>query len=63
MKFEDFNLDLTKLMKGYGVNPLDAGCDEDVAGSGTGTATTGCHGFTYEPKPHGCYTDWKKCPN
>ena len=34
MKFEDFELDLTKILKGYGVNPLDNGCDDISGGSG-----------------------------
>lgn len=30
MKFEDFDLDLTKITKGYGVNPLDDGVAPDT---------------------------------
>lgn len=35
MKFENFELDLTKILKGYGVNPLDNGCD-DISGGSSG---------------------------
>ena len=38
MKFEDFDLDLTKITKGYGVNPLDNGEAPDPGG----TYSDGC---------------------
>lgn len=39
MKFDDFDLDLTKIGKGYGVNPLDNGEAPDTGGISNYTRT------------------------
>ena len=36
MKFDGFDLDLTKITKGYGVNPLDDACAETIGESSGG---------------------------
>lgn len=53
MKFEDFDLDLTKIAKGYGVNPMQEGCDE-LIGSGGG-------GFTGESVNPGNSSSCVRC--
>ena len=45
MKFDGFDLDLTKITKGYGVNPLDAACAETIGDSSGGGFPSGSVNF------------------
>lgn len=64
MKFEDFELDLTKLPKSAGISPLSNDCEGLDEGSGGGSVTVNCSVgcVTYIPSDK-CYTKWKNCPN
>lgn len=64
MKFDGFDLDLTKITKGYGVNPLDDACAETIGESSGGGFPSSMPPIVGESNvATRCETDCGDCPS